>query len=427
MKVFVIGGGGREHALCWALSRSAAAVFCAPGNPGTATTATNLSLDIADFAAVAGVVQDRSIDLVVVGPEAPLAAGIADHLGAGGIAVFGPSRAAAQLEASKAFAKQVMLDAEIPTAQSETFTDLTAALDYLANHPEPLVVKADGLAAGKGAIVCESRKEAKRAVTEMFGGKFGSAGDTVVIEHFLEGEELSIFALTDGEHYMLLPAAQDHKRIGEGDTGPNTGGMGAYTPVAIATDEVLERICSRVIEPVIEAMANRGNPYTGVLYAGLMISEHGEPSVIEFNCRLGDPEAQAVLPTVPPTFAEHLWSIGTATEWVPGSMWVSADRAAVTTVIAASGYPESPLQGAEIRIPTADDLPADTILFHAGTKSQNGHLVVAGGRVLAATGLGATVAEAHRRSLDLVDAVDFEGKVFRTDIAWREEARARTS
>jgi phosphoribosylamine--glycine ligase len=366
---------------------------------------------------------ENQIDLTVVGPEAPLADGLVDHLETAGHSAFGPTAAAARLEASKAFAKQVMTAAGVPTATAITFTNEDEALDYIAQHPEPLVVKASGLAAGKGAIVCETRAEASAAAREMFGGKFGAAGSEVLVEECLEGEELSVLAITDGEEFMLLPSSQDHKRIGEGDTGPNTGGMGAYSPVSVATPELLQRVLAEVIRPVLTHMADMGAPYRGVLYAGIMISSRGVPNVLEFNCRFGDPEAQVVLPVASADMAEHMWRIASREAWHPEVEVCPASQAAVTTVLAAPGYPASPVKGTAISIP--EELPADTVLFHAGTTSDDaGVLRTAGGRVLCATGLGPDVPTAVARSHELAEVVDFEGKVYRRDIAWREVARA---
>lgn len=422
MKILVIGGGGREHALCWALQRSAT-VYCAPGNPGTAQLGTNLSLDPRDHGAVAGTLAEHGIDLTVVGPEAPLADGLIDSLQAAGHHAFGPSARAAQIEASKAFAKKVMNDVGVPTATAATFTQERAALDHIEAHDEPLVVKASGLAAGKGAIVCATRLAAAAAVKEMFAGKFGAAGEQVLVEEYLEGEELSVLALTDGEFIMLLPPSQDHKRLGEGDTGPNTGGMGAYAPVSVATRELLERVVTTILRPVLDHMAELGAPYRGVLYAGLMITPAGEPKVLEFNCRFGDPEAQAVLPTMSIDLAEHMWRIASGEPWRPELAVCPADRAAVTTVLASPGYPSAPVKGTAIQVPT--ELPPDTVLFHAGTKrDEMGTLRTAGGRVLCATGLGLDVPTALKASQQLAAAIEFEGKVYRRDIAWREVARA---
>lgn len=422
MRVLVVGGGGREHALCWVLARSAQ-VFCAPGNPGTAAVGTNLAISADDQPALLDAVRTHHIDLTVVGPEAPLAAGLADRLAAAGHPVFGPTAAAARIEASKAFAKALMQQAGIPTATAQSFTDPARALAYIDAHAEPLVVKASGLAAGKGAVVCATRREAAETARAMFAGRFGAAGREVVVESFLEGEELSVFALTDGEQALLLPSAQDHKRLGEGDTGPNTGGMGAYTPVSIATPTLLDRAEREVILPTLRALAQVGAPYRGVLYGVLMIQRDGSPVVIEFNCRFGDPEAQVVLPVADGDLLTDLAAIAAGESWRPAARRIGARQAAVTTVLAASGYPESPQKGAAITLPGA--AADDAVLFHAGTtRAADGTLRVSGGRVLCATGFGPDVAAAARASRALADQVAFQGKVLRRDIAWREVARA---
>ena len=427
MKVLVVGGGGREHALCWALKRDHpdATLFTAPGNPGTAQLGTNLSIAATAVDALVAAARRLAIDFTVVGPEAPLAAGLADALHAAGGAVFGPSAAAARLEASKAFAKEVMARAGVPTAASRSFAALSPALAYIRSHPEPLVVKASGLAAGKGAVMCDTRAEAATAARAMLiEEKFGEAGREIVIEEFLTGEELSVLALTDGECVAILPPAQDHKRLGEGDTGPNTGGMGAYCPVSLGTPALLERVRREVLEPTLKEMAGRGAPYAGVLYAGLMVSADGTPYVLEFNCRFGDPETQAVLPGLAPGVSKHLLDIA-AGRWHPTQAVLPATRAAVTTVLAARGYPDQADKGAAIHLPPAADLGADVLVFHAGTaRDPDGTLRTAGGRVLGVTALGATVPEAARRSAAACERITFEGKTWRRDIAWREIRRA---
>jgi phosphoribosylamine--glycine ligase len=422
VNVLVVGGGGREHALCRAFA-ARDRVFCAPGNAGTAEVATNLPISADDAPGLLGAARSRRIDLTVIGPEAPLAAGLADAFELAGRPVFGPAATAARLEASKAFAKAVMDEAGVPTAAFRSFTRPEPALAYIAAHAEPLVVKASGLAAGKGAVVCATRREAAEAAQSMFEGRFGAAGQEVVVEACLTGEELSVFALTDGEQVVLLPSAQDHKRLGEGDTGPNTGGMGAYTPVSLATPALLDRVEREILRPTLEAMVRRGAPYRGILYAGLMIAPDGAPSVIEFNCRLGDPETQVVLPVAGDEFVTHCWSIASREAWRPTARRLNPRSAAVTTVLAAPGYPERPVKGAAITLP--ERVPDDAMLFHAGTtRDSDGVLRTSGGRVLCATGLGATVADAARASRRLADAVEFEGKVVRRDIGWREIARA---
>ena len=427
MKVLVVGGGGREHALIWALHRDASSdttLFAAPGNPGTARLATNLPIAATAIDELVAAVHSQNIDCTIIGPEAPLAAGLADRLHAEGKAVFGPRAAAARLESSKAYAKEVMTRAGVPTARSGTFVNMGPALEYIGAHPEPLVVKASGLAAGKGAVVCDTRIEAAKVTRAMLDGSLGEAGKEVLIEEFLQGEELSVLALTDGEKVLILPPAQDHKRLGEGDTGPNTGGMGAYTPVGIATDDLLERVRTEVFEPVLREVAAQGAPYEGVLYAGLMILPDGTPSVLEFNARFGDPEAQVLLPALSAGFTQHLVAIANRS-WEPNKTVLAPERAAVTTVLAARGYPENPEKGVAIILPPPDALGDDVIVFHAGTfKDPEGRLRTSGGRVLTVTGLGTSVPLAAQASRAAAERIAFEGKTWRRDIAWREIQRA---
>ena len=424
MRVLVVGGGGREHALCWALHSDdpQTTLFAAPGNPGTASLGTNLPISATDIDALTRAAREHRVDLVVVGPEAPLAAGLVDQLQGDGRPAFGPTRGAAQLEASKAFAKDVLAQAHVPTAPSRTFVALAPALDYIARHAEPLVVKASGLAAGKGAVVCTTRAEAAETARAMLErGALGEAGREIVVEAFLEGEELSLLALTDGERLVLLPPAQDHKRLGEGDTGPNTGGMGAYAPVGFATPALLARARREVFEPTLAEMRRRGATYRGVLYAGLMVASDGTPFVLEFNCRFGDPETQAVLPMLSTGVTEHFLGIATGT-WKPGAEMVPASGAAVTTVLAARGYPDAPEQGAPITLP--DDPGPDVLVFHAGTtRDADGTLRVAGGRVLNVTARAPTVRQAAAASRLACERIAFEGKVYRRDIGWRELQR----
>ena len=425
MRVLVVGGGGREHALGWAWRRDdpTTTLFTAPGNPGTATLGTNLPIPAVDLEGIAAAAREHRIDLVIVGPEAPLAAGLADRLRADGLAVFGPSRAAAELESSKAFAKEIMRDAGVPTAPSRHFIALQPALEYIRRHPEPLVVKASGLAAGKGAVVCGTRAEAAATARAMLvEHQFGEAGRKIVVEQFLDGEELSVLALTDGEQILILPPAQDHKRLGEGDTGPNTGGMGAYAPVRLGAPGLLERVRREVLQPAVRQMDRLGRRYAGVLYAGLMIAPDGTPYVLEFNCRFGDPETQALMPVLPRGATAHLAAIATGT-WKPDRDVLPATGAAVTTVLAVRGYPDDPEKGAAIRLP--DDPGPDVLLFHGGTaRDADGTLRVAGGRVLNVTALAPTVALAAQRSRAACERVAFEGKLYRRDIAWREIQRA---
>ena len=428
MRILVVGGGGREHALLWALRRDApdGTFFCLPGNAGTARLATNIQGSATDVEAVCSAARERKIDLVVVGPEAPLAAGLADLLRKAGIAVFGPTQAAARIESSKAFAKELMLKVGVPTPRSKAFTELPQALRYIGEHPEPLVVKASGLAAGKGAVVCRTRTEARIAATSMLReGALGEAGAEVLVEEFVPGEELSVLAITDGEHFAVLPPAQDHKRIGDGDTGPNTGGMGAYCPVSIATDKLLSRVGKEVFRPVLKALAEAGAHYSGILYAGLMLREQdGAPQVIEFNCRFGDPEAEAILAATPTGLLPVLRMVAEG-GFMPGALSNKvAGKAAVTTVLAAEGYPASPKLGAKITIPPALEAAPDVMVFHAGTaRGPGGELLVSGGRVLAVTATGPDVAAAAARSREAADAIEFQGKQFRRDIGWREMRR----
>ena len=424
MKVLIVGGGGREHALGWALHREDPAVqlSAAPGNPGLAALSTLLPIPADDIDRLTEAAVSGGFDLTVIGPEVPLALGLADRLRARGRLVFGPSAAAAALEASKAFSKDVMDAAGIPTAASRTFTDLAAALTYIDAHAEPLVVKASGLAAGKGAIVCANRREASDAVRAMLGeGRFGDAGRTVVIEAFLEGEELSVLGVTNGEDVALLPASQDHKRLGEGDTGPNTGGMGAYAPVTPATPALLERVRREVMLPALAELDRRGARFQGCLYAGIMVDRTGAPFVVEFNCRFGDPETQVVLPLLQRGLTDALLRVA---EGKPAGPLAARPGASVTTVLAARGYPDAPEKGASIAIP--EELPAGVTVFHAGTSlDATGSLRASGGRVLNVTAVAPTFAEAQARSRAGAEAISFEGKVWRRDIGWREAERQR--
>ena len=422
MRLLVVGGGGREHALALAVAADDPShqVYVAPGNPGTAAIATNLPIQADDIDRLADAADAHGIDLVVVGPELPLALGLADRLRDEGRAVFGPGASGARIESSKAFAKDVMEAAGVPTARSRSFTDVTAATDYIASHPEPLVVKASGLAAGKGAVVCTTRGEARDAVRAMLADRvFGEAGSVVVVEEFLPGEELSVLAVTNGRDLRLLPAAQDHKRLLDGDHGPNTGGMGAYAPVSIATPALLQRVTDEVLLPTLGELERRGAPYRGVLYAGLMLHPDGTPNVVEFNCRLGDPETQVVIPLVR---SGLLALLDAAARGEPLPAIEVRNGAAVTTVLAAAGYPDAPKKGAVITIP--DDLPDGVTVYHAGTKRrEDGALVVGGGRVLAVTAVADTFAAAQTMSREASERVEFAGKQMRRDIGWREAGR----
>ena len=421
VKILIVGNGGREHALLWKLRRDApdAELFVTQPNGGMRGLATPVPLAPGEIQALAGWVQANGVDLTVVGPEAPLAAGIADHFADRGLAVFGPRKAAAEIESSKSFAKGLMQRHGIPTAEFRVFDQLPDAEAYLREAGAPVVVKASGLAAGKGVVVCETVAEALMAVREMLGGSaYGTAGAQVVIEEFMRGEELSVFALTDGTDVLAMLPAQDHKRVGEGETGPNTGGMGAYAPVSLATPELLERVERDVLRPTIAAMAEEGRPFRGLLYAGLMLTESG-PRVVEFNCRFGDPETQVVLPLLRSSLLEPVLEIarggsiaGARLEWEPG--------AAATTVLASAGYPGDYPSGLPVHIPEDPGV----LVFHAGTRDEDGRLVTSGGRVLAVTALAPTVADAAERSRAAAERISFEGKQFRRDIGWREIARA---
>jgi len=363
-------------------------------------------------------------EATLVGPEAPLAAGLVDAFRANGLAIFGPTRAAAMLETSKAFSKSLMEEAGVPTARAITCNDLAGAYKAISEIGAPVVVKASGLAAGKGVIICETVDEAQSAAAAMLkDGAFGAAGDTILVEEFMEGEELSVFAMTDGERVVVLPSAQDHKRLLERDRGPNTGGMGAYSPVSLVDQNpgIIDEIVDRIIRPTLSAMRANGTPFTGLLYVGAMLTADG-PKVVEFNCRFGDPETQAVLPamSLEDSMADAMFTIARGDK-LSGDSQFAVSRAAVTTVLAAPGYPEAPRVGAVIGFPP---LPRDVLVFHAGTKQRaDGSLVTAGGRVLAVTGVGATFDEAQSRSQKFAREIEFEGKQFRADIGWRELER----
>jgi len=423
MKILIVGNGGREHTLLWKLRRDvpSAEFFATQPNGGMAPLCQPLPIAPTDTEALSGWAASQRIDLTVVGPEAPLAGGIVDRFQAKGLPVFGPTRDAARIEASKAWAKDLMRGAGIPTAEHRTFRDRGAAEAWVRERGAPIVVKASGLAAGKGAVVCDTVEEAVAAVASMLDDlTFGEAGREVVVEDFLEGEELSIFALADGERALMLLPSQDHKRVGEKDTGPNTGGMGAYAPVSIATPGVLAEARTRVFEPTLRAMAAEGCPFRGLLYAGLMKTDDGL-SVVEFNCRFGDPETQAVLPLMESSLHDLLATVaeggsltGRAVRW--------SDASAVTTVVASAGYPGAYEKGKEIRIPGGLEGEGLTV-FHAGTRRDDHRLTTSGGRVLAVTALGATFPEAADRSREGAAAIEFDGAFFRTEIGWRERAR----
>ncbi|MGH7616373.1 MAG: phosphoribosylamine--glycine ligase [Gemmatimonadaceae bacterium] len=427
MKVLIVGGGGREHALAWRLRHEVptAEILAAPGNPGIAELSRCVPVGALAVDALVNLARREQVDWTLVGPEAPLEAGLADAFGAEGLPIFGPTKNAAQLETSKAFAKSVMAGAGVPTANAITCSSPSDAIGAIRHMGAPVVIKASGLAAGKGVIVCHTVDEALAAAKAMLeAGAFGAAGSTVLVEEYMEGEEVSLFLLTDGRHVVPLPPAQDHKRLLDGDRGPNTGGMGAYCPLSVLerSPGLLDDVVERVALPTLHAMRLREMPFTGLLYVGLMLTADG-PKVVEFNCRYGDPETQAVLPAL--SDGADLFGLMAAVargERLPPGAALNTSRAAVTTVLAAAGYPEQPRAGDRIELPAA---PGDTLVFHAGTRrADDGSLVTSGGRVLAVTGLGESIEEAQQRSQSFAAAVSFAGKQFRTDIGWRELTRS---
>ncbi len=414
MKALVVGNGGREHALAWTLLKSPRIeqVICAPGNGGTATmdNCRNLALAVDDFPGIVEAVKSNQVDLVVVGPEVPLSLGIVDYLRQHHIAVFGPTKAGAKIESSKSWAKEIMMQAKVPTAKSQTFTDAVAATEYIDQVGVPIVVKADGLAAGKGVIVAKTTEEAIAAVAELLGNDSGK----LVIEEFLPGSEVSVLAVTDGKTIRSLSPAQDHKRIGEGDTGKNTGGMGAYSPVPLVTAKLMTRIEQEILQPTLAALNQQGIDYRGVLYAGLMITPAGEPKVIEFNCRFGDPETQVVLPLLNTPLDEVLLAcVEQRLEQLPPLEWKSGS--AVCVVAASGGYPDAYEKGKAIA-GIAEANQKGAIVFHAGTKLEQDQLVTAGGRVLGITALGNNFSEAIAIAYNAVKSVQFAGMYYRRDI-----------
>jgi phosphoribosylamine---glycine ligase len=414
MKVLLIGSGGREHALAWGLAASPllTKLYCAPGNPGIAMHAELAPLDVADHAAVISFCQDKRISFVVVGPEVPLVAGIADDLGAAGIRVFGPSKFAAQLEGSKGFTKDLCARHNIPTAAYGRFSELAAARAYLKNHGAPIVIKADGLAAGKGVTVAMTIAEAEAALSDIFSGRYGGA--ECVIEEFLEGEEASFFVLSDGAHALPLATAQDHKRVGEGDTGPNTGGMGAYSPAPCMTPALCEEALEKIVRPTIRALADMGHPYRGVLYAGLILTKDG-PKLIEYNCRFGDPETQVIMPRLRDDILTLMMATAHGTLDKVSVRW--KDDVALCVVMAAKGYPGDVVTGTPIN--GVEEARAVAEVFHAGTALRDTQLVANGGRVLNVTALGKTAAEAQAKAYSAVDLIDWPEGFCRRDIGWR--------
>jgi phosphoribosylamine---glycine ligase len=417
VKIIVIGSGGREHALAWKLLQSpeVSQVFCIPGNGGTAMLpqCENISLALEDFAGISSFAANNGVDLVVVGPEYPLSLGISDYLLGAGITVFGPTQAGALIESSKSWAKELMIEAGVPTAASGTFTDVEAARDYIREQGAPIVVKADGLAAGKGVIVAETLEVALEAIEELFDSGFNK----VVVEEFLVGEEVSILTLTDGIDFRCLLPAQDHKRIGEGDTGKNTGGMGVYAPAPVATEKIIQQVEREILAPVVATLQQRGIDYRGVLYAGLMISPTGEPKVLEFNCRFGDPETQAVLPLLQTPLASLLLACAQQKlRDFPPLQWQSGS--AVCVVAAAAGYPDSYEKG-QLITGIKDAESSGAIVFQAGTLLKHGDLFTDGGRVLGITAVGENFQQAIERAYQSVNLINFAGIYYRRDIGYR--------
>lgn len=425
MNILIVGGGGREHAIAWKCAQSGRVekIYVAPGNAGSdlEKKIENVAIDVMDFAKLAKFVKKEKIDLTIVGPEAPLVAGIVDYFQEQGLRCFGPNKAAAQLEGSKAFTKDFLARHDIPSADYQSFTEIEPALQYIDEKGAPIVIKADGLAAGKGVIVAETIADAKDAVEDMLSGNsFGEAGCRVVIEEFLEGEEASFIVVADGEHFLPMATSQDHKRVGNGDVGLNTGGMGAYSPAPVVDDEVYDRVMNEVIVPTIKGMAKEGNPFSGFLYAGLMISADGTPKVIEYNCRLGDPETQPILMRLKSDLVEIFEAAidnylnEMQSDWDP--------RPAVGVVLAAGGYPSSYKKG-DVILGLPQNEVAGEKVFHAGTQHDGDNIVTNGGRVLCVTALGNSVTEAQQRAYKLAEGIHWQGYFKRDDIAYRAIAR----
>ncbi len=432
MNILIIGSGGREHALAWkaAQSDNVSKVYVAPGNAGTAqeNRIENVAIGSEDIPALISFAKENQIALTIVGPEAPLVIGIVDEFTANGLACFGPSKGAAQLEGSKAFTKDFLARHKIPTGAYQNFTEVDAALAYIKEQGAPIVIKADGLAAGKGVIVAMNEDEANAAVKDMLAGNaFGEAGHRVVIEEFLDGEEASFICMVDGEHILPMATSQDHKRVGEGDSGPNTGGMGAYSPAPVVTPEIHDRIMQEVIEPTVQGMAAEGNAYTGFLYAGLMIMADGSPKVIEYNVRFGDPETQPILMRLQSDLVELCQAAVDqkldqhTAQWDP--------RACMGVVMAAGGYPGSYQKGLAINgvgsVDAGPETGPDVKVFHAGTANQNGTIVTSGGRVLCVTALGDSVADAQQKAYAQVEKISWQGAFYRRDIGYRAIERER--
>ena len=427
MNILIIGNGGREHALAWKAAQSPLAdkVYVAPGNAGTALEPglTNVEISATDIPALLAFAKSNDIGLTIVGPEAPLVIGVVDAFQAAGLKIFGPSQAAAQLEGSKAFTKDFLARHNIPSAEYQNFTEVEPALAYVRSKGAPIVIKADGLAAGKGVIVAMTLQEAEDAVQDMLAGNaFGDAGHRIVVEEFLDGEEASFIVMVDGKNVVPMATSQDHKRVGDGDTGPNTGGMGAYSPAPVVTDEIHQRAMDQVIWPTVRGMAAEGNTYVGFLYAGLMISADGQPKVIEFNCRFGDPETQPIMLRLRSDLVELCLAGAEGKLDEKTSEW--DERPALGVVLAAGGYPGDYNNGEVIQgLPQQES--ADGKVFHAGTRMQGNDVVTSGGRVLCVTALGETVAQAQQRAYQLADGIQWTGSFCRKDIGYRAIARGK--
>ena len=418
MNILLIGGGGREHSIAEALSKSSKIneLHCIPGNAGIEKIASCHNYDISNQQEILNFCENNNIDIVFIGPEIPLVEGLADYLNRNSFFTFGPNQKAAKLEGSKSFTKDMCKKYNIPTATYETFSNAKDALVYIDNHSIPLVIKVDGLAAGKGVIIAETRDHAINSVNEIFSGKFGNAGDEIVIEEFLDGEEASYFIISDGESFIPLTSAQDHKRIGDGDIGLNTGGMGAYSPAPIMNKELEEKTINKIIKPTIKAMNDYGSPYVGILYAGLMIKDN-EPKLIEYNVRFGDPECQVIIPRLENDLVELLVNVKEKNLDNYTLKW--KENFAITVVLAAKGYPESYETGDEIKGLDAIDNIDDVEIFHAGTKTKNNKIVTSGGRVLNINGYGKNLVDAKEKAYSLVKKINWSGCYYRKDIGWR--------
>ncbi|MEC9074561.1 MAG: phosphoribosylamine--glycine ligase [Pseudomonadota bacterium] len=418
MNILLIGGGGREHSIAEALSKSSKIneLHCIPGNAGIEKIASCHNYDISNQQEILNFCENNNIDIVFIGPEIPLVEGLADYLNRNSFFTFGPNQKAAKLEGSKSFTKDMCKKYNIPTATYETFSNVKDALGYIDNHSIPLVIKVDGLAAGKGVIIAETRDHAINSVNEIFSGKFGNAGDEIVIEEFLDGEEASYFIISDGESFIPLTSAQDHKRIGDGDIGLNTGGMGAYSPAPIMNKELEEKTINKIIKPTIKAMNDYGSPYIGILYAGLMIKDN-EPKLIEYNVRFGDPECQVIIPRLENDLVELLVNVKKKNLDNYTLKW--KENFAITVVLAAKGYPESYETGDEIKGLDAIDNIDDVEIFHAGTKTKNNKIVTSGGRVLNINGYGKNLVDAKEKAYSLVKKINWSGCYYRKDIGWR--------